>query len=614
MYKHIIVGISLFILLGGTAFALPISSSHQNLLPFVDNTYHLGTTSPSNLRWKAIYLGTGTSTSAGGFDLSGGCYAINGVCLVSGAGDAASKWATSTTDNTAIYSALARKVGISTTSPYAALSVVGSTGVVADKYHATNTNAVSSFAGTVGIKTTSPAASLHVSSGLGSTQLLAQFGENGVASEVYFTNGKLISDSGLFRIKATNLVGGDIPLTFEAATEHARFTTAGFLGIASTAPWTLLSVHGTSSGITLTSTGNATNTANWGWNITNGCYAVAETCLISNTSGLTGSGAANRATFWTSATNISSDNAFVWDNTNKRLGIATDTPFTTLSVQGTSTGATLYAYSNTATNTANNGWNINKGCYAMSDTCLISNSSGLTGSGANGRVTFWNSATNITSSSTFFWNNNLGLLGIGTTSPEVLLDAWGDGGFLKFTSRTDINHAIGLRNNAVGNKAWNLYQLASTDITPNGFLIEHIPATGISLRALTISQNGKVGIGTTTVPRTELDINGLLSFVPQTHVIPNDGGIGRPAYTLVATSSAVSLTCNDVSGCDITMSEAGAVDGMFTCITNLAANNSNFADTGGLSELAGAFAMGQYDMLCLDYRSDRWVERSRSNN
>lgn len=56
--------------------------------------------------------------------------------------------ATSTSGNVLYpYPSAYIKVGISTTSPYAALSVVGSTGVVADIYTATNTRATSTFAG-----------------------------------------------------------------------------------------------------------------------------------------------------------------------------------------------------------------------------------------------------------------------------------------------------------------------------------------------------------------------------------------------------------------------------------------------------------------------------------
>jgi len=42
----------------------------------------------------------------------------------------------------------------------------------------------------------------------------------------------------------------------------------------------------------------------------------------------------------------------------------------------------------------------------------------ITGGGANGQVTFWNAATNITGSNNLFWDNAQGRLGIGTNTPS----------------------------------------------------------------------------------------------------------------------------------------------------------------------------------------------------
>lgn len=50
--------------------------------------------------------------------------------------------------------------------------------------------------------------------------------------------------------------------------------------------------------------------------------------------GITGAGAAGQAAFWTGASAISGDNAFFWDNTNKRLGINTATPGVRLDIHG----------------------------------------------------------------------------------------------------------------------------------------------------------------------------------------------------------------------------------------------------------------------------------------
>lgn len=85
------------------------------------------------------------------------------------------------------------------------------------------------------------------------------------------------------------------------------------------------------------------------------------------------------------------------------------------------------------------------------------------------------------------------------------------------------------------------------------------------------------------------------------------------AWTLTPTSGYVQL--NPGSAATITMGETGVQDGTRVCITNIHATNAaGFSDTSGVSELAGAFSMGQYDVLCLIYVSDRWVETSRSNN
>ena len=54
--------------------------------------------------------------------------------------------------------------------------------------------------------------------------------------------------------------------------------------------------------------------------------------------GITGSGAANRAAFWTGASALSYDNNFTWDNTNKRLGIGTTTPTNPLTIIDTTGG------------------------------------------------------------------------------------------------------------------------------------------------------------------------------------------------------------------------------------------------------------------------------------
>ena len=50
--------------------------------------------------------------------------------------------------------------------------------------------------------------------------------------------------------------------------------------------------------------------------------------------GITGTGVAGRATFWTGASTVSSDASFLWDSTNDRLGIGTVAPLQAIDVTG----------------------------------------------------------------------------------------------------------------------------------------------------------------------------------------------------------------------------------------------------------------------------------------
>lgn len=121
----------------------------------------------------------------------------------------------------------------------------------------------------------------------------------------------------------------------------------GNVGIGTSSPYARLSVAGetVSSYFTATTTAtstfggaitvtetNATSTFAGGIDLSDGCFAIDGVCLTSAT--IDGSGAANRAAFWTDANTLASDDSFVWDNTNKRLGIGTTSPISPLSLVG----------------------------------------------------------------------------------------------------------------------------------------------------------------------------------------------------------------------------------------------------------------------------------------
>ena len=102
-------------------------------------------------------------------------------------------------------------------------------------------------------------------------------------------------------------------------------------------------------------------------------------------------------------------------------------------------------------------------------------------------------------------------------------------------------------------------------------------------------------------------------------IADNGNGSTAAAYTLdVSNASAfLGLNCLDANGCDVTMGE-DFFDGDVIFIYNESANATNFADTSGVSELAGNFAMGQWDTLSMIFRDDEstnsWLEFGRSNN
>lgn len=102
--------------------------------------------------------------------------------------------------------------------------------------------------------------------------------------------------------------------------------------------------------------------------------------------------------------------------------------------------------------------------------------------------------------------------------------------------------------------------------------------------------------------------------IEQAVTIADNGAGTAAASTLTPTSTTINITCNDTNGCDITMSEIGAVTHTALQITNVSINTVNFADIANVSELAGAFAAGQWDTIAMRYVTDRWVETGRSNN
>lgn len=90
--------------------------------------------------------------------------------------------------------------------------------------------------------------------------------------------------------------------------------------------------------------------------------------------------------------------------------------------------------------------------------------------------------------------------------------------------------------------------------------------------------------------------------------------VGTPDVTRQPMSAGSSCRMSAASaGQSWTPSETNAVTGSFICCTNTGTNDITMADSDGVYEGPGS-VVGQFDTVCFEYVTDRWVERSFSNN
>lgn len=241
---------------------------------------------------------------------------------------------------------------------------------------------------------------------------------------------------------------------------------SSFVGIGTTTAGTLLSLGDTGPD-TINITPTATSTFGHGLNLRNGCYSINNVCISGSsfTNTLANGGTAtttfyNGGVVFSDATKLTQSAAqanFFWDETNKRLGlgtstpwaqlsvnpsgiagpafavgsstgtklvvlnggnvgVATSTPYSPLAVTGTTSAAQFDAYG-TATSTFNRGLNLAGGCFSIAGTCLSSGGSGTVGSGTTGQYPYYAGAgTTLTATSTPFVST-ASQVGIGTVSP-----------------------------------------------------------------------------------------------------------------------------------------------------------------------------------------------------
>jgi hypothetical protein len=196
--------------------------------------------------------GSATSTSNVGFNITSGCYAIGGTCVSGGAGtqgpagSGVGGWATSTSPDPS-------KLFLYPINPNTDIVVIGSNSTTTSEYWFDPNVAQSYLSGKVGIGTTTPYYGVTIASSTG-PQLSLSAGA-GIAQWTFRNAG------GNFYISTTTVSG------------------------LSTTTISALEISGTGFGTTtvrgLNIDAQATTTSDVGFNITTGCYAINNICIVS---------------------------------------------------------------------------------------------------------------------------------------------------------------------------------------------------------------------------------------------------------------------------------------------------------------------------------------------
>ena len=407
-------------------------------------------------------------------------------------------------------------VGIGTSSPYAKLSVVGP--VVAEYFTATSTAATSTF----------PRLTASTLFGIGTGSYISDNSTStfskgiDLASGCFAINGACISGGAaggtVTYVAMTTPVGlkltgspittsGTLGLNFDILTNYIPFGGAGnalatstsftfnnttanltvsnasttalsvsgtayigsYLGIGTSSPYAMLSVAGhtvveylTATSTTATSSfawgiqatnfrltsATATSTAANGIDLSSGCFSINGVCVSGGGGGGTGTvsnGTINRLAYYTAGTTVGSANFLAVDTTYSRLGIGTTTPNWDLQIASTS-----------------------RAILALSDMSASANQKHWFISSDAGNLRIGTSSDALNATSTYLTINNLGYVGIASTSPISPLSLVNNLSINSPTNRTGFYQNVTVNANGSGESYYGYKLNVNTNFSYGG--------------------------------------------------------------------------------------------------------------------------------------------------
>ena len=327
------------------------------------------------------------------------------------------------------------------------------------------------------------------------------------------------------------------------ATSSLFFATSGNVGIGTTTPGSLFAIQGIANFTTATSTLYSSG----GINLTSGCFAIAGVCITGTGGGggttLTGlqvndatnTGATLPSNLYTSQTAVIGNTIYLfggyngsavtnviysapvsnptsWTNTgatlpgnldSSQIAVIGNTIYLFGGSNGSAATNVIYSapiYSSNPSNLAyNNSWKVDGNGV----------NSGGVNVGTQGQLPFYNAAGTTLSATSSIFLAQSGYVGIGTTTPNWLLQVAGTRPSLALT---DTSAGTNLKHWLFSSMGGNLYIGTSTDAyatsTPS---------------ALTILNNGNVGIGTAS-PTQKLEVSSVGGSYPQVKIDNTSAG------------------------------------------------------------------------------------------